>query len=68
MYLLQLLNEEVVLDLSVSTHFGNAAFSKQDNFVEVLKILNGVCDKNSRFLLKFSQEKLVEDLFHDVFI
>ena len=68
MYLPQFFNEEVVLDLSVSAHFGNTAFSKQNYFVEVLKVLNGVCDENSCFLFQFAQEELVENLFHDFFI
>jgi hypothetical protein len=68
MYLLQFLNKYVVLDLSVSTHFGNAAFSKQNYFVELFKELNGMSCENSRFILEFAQEKFVENLFRNVFI
>jgi hypothetical protein len=68
MYLLQFLNEEVVLDLSVSSYFGNSTISKQNNFVEVFKVFNRVSDEKSRFLFEFTQEQLVKKFFRNVFI
>ena len=68
MYLLQFLDEEVILDLFICAHFGNSTLSHQTYLVKVLQILNGMSDKDARFGSEFTQEKVVEDLFHDVFI